>query len=212
MNSSSILTTRRLESALDWLAVHNVAFHSEEDFQHELAFHLKMLLRRTKVRLEKNFPVLGDKSRVDMYIPELRTAIELKYHKSAFKYGTFDLADAQEQEQACYLFWEDVSRIEQLISHHDVDSGYAIMLSNMQRIWQPSRSFNGTRFDEFRLYDSRENISGILNWHYKEGSTAKQQPPITLVGNYRVSWKDYCRHDDKKNGVFRYLLLHIGCA
>ena len=204
------LTHARFDAALDWLSVHYGAFHTERDFQYELAFHLKVLLRGVDMHLEHTFATLGEGTFVDIFIPELRTAIELKYHKGAFDAPPYSLKDAGEQEQGCYRFWQDVRRIERIIKNNEADSGYAILLSNKSSMWKkPQYGTRSGRFGEFRVFDNRQNITGTLNWNYEEGSKARRQDPVHLEGHYCTQWKNYHLHEGKKNGAFRYLLIHI---
>ena len=64
---------------LTGLAESREVFHSEADFQHALAWHIHQTMPASQIRLEYPMPVEHRKMHVDIWLPEEKVAIELKY-------------------------------------------------------------------------------------------------------------------------------------
>ena len=67
-----------ISSLIEDLSLLRPVFHSEADFQHALAWHIREVMPDCQVRLEfKPFP--AERVYLDIWLPTLGTAIELKY-------------------------------------------------------------------------------------------------------------------------------------
>jgi hypothetical protein len=61
------------------LASKRPIFHSEADFQHALAWELHIGCPDIRVRLEVPHQALDESQHLDLWLPDLKIAIELKY-------------------------------------------------------------------------------------------------------------------------------------
>lgn len=211
-------------------------FHSEADFQHELAW----LLRKEthiKPRLEYPYPpkprkdkkdTKGENAKIrkreymDIWLPGKDVAIELKYQTnelgSSLSGESFQLTQQSRGPQVRYDFLKDVQRLEDLdLPGYKV--GFAILLTNSRSLWNaPAKNRKEPIVDpEFRLHEydedgNRRVISGCLEWadHSKQKCEGPRTHPLCLNGSYRPCWKKY--YDlkfDKEPGLFKYLAFQV---
>lgn len=186
-----------IEAAMAALAKRRPVFHSEADFQHELAWTIHERHPDAGIRLEYPLPLDGPR-RVDIWLADGPTAIELKYWKSG---GAQDLAR--------YDFWKDVDRIESLIADLWIDTGYVVAVTNDQSIWNKGKP--GTADESFRLHEGRE-IEGTLTWGARAGPGTRKgrEQPHDLRGRYRINWRDYST--PMPNDALRYLIIDVGAG
>lgn len=190
-------------TAMDELAQEQQIFYSEADFQLTFAWILRS---QHRIRLEAPFPSDdGSRRQIDIWLPDEHVGMEMKYPKSRFEFedelGLVLLKGADEQEANCYNFWKDVMRLEYWKEIGRIDHGFAILLTNMSRMWKAPRKNDASAFREVRLFDGRA-VSGTLHMH--TGPRKQPYVPITLRGMYDVRWRDYC---EVKGERFRYIVL-----
>ena len=200
-----------IHSIMRGLADKRPIFHSEADFQFALAWHIKKKAPNCEVRLE--WPPLKENMRIDIWLRNDATVIELKYpldkapeiwhDGERFKLGNYRSA------QARYSFVKDIERIEQLVDnkHARVKRGFAVLLTNRPRLWkEPPRTRPDTNDKEFRIHEHRR-LKGELCWRDRAPSR-RMQDSIKLQKSYKMSWRDY--HDFGAKVRFRYLAIEVG--
>lgn len=206
--------TETLQGELTRLAQRRPLFHSEADFQHELAWQLQSQGLVDKVRLE--LPVHTDKGVMNLDLLAVRgkerVAIELKYWKRALNLTLpdgerFALKNQGAHDISRYDFWKDVWRIETMIDEGQVDAGFALTLTNDPGYWRPGRG--GTIDAAFRLHPERAEVSGALAWEKHAGiGTTRGRPDLHIRSSYQLSWHDYSLPDPQH--PFRYMMLAVG--
>lgn len=204
--------TNALRAELTSLALRRPLFHSEADFQHEVAWQLQSTGLADKVRLELPVHTKEGVMNLDLLAVRdgLRVAIELKYWKRAMEHTqngeVFTLKNQGAHDISRYDFWKDVWRLETMLDDDKADLGIAVTLTNDPGYWRPGRG--GTIDAAFRLHPERPSVTGQLNWTAKAGAgTTKGRPDLQLRDAYRLAWSDYSRpHPDH---AFRYLMLPV---
>lgn len=188
-------------------------FHSEADFQHALAWHIKELNPRSHIRLEiKPFPEKSNRMHLDIWVPSEGTAIELKFltRHLGFQHGDEAyLLSNQQSTQGCYDFVKDIGRIERIVTDRiDADRGFAVHLTNDSRYWRPTSSIWETNNDaQFRIHEGIV-LTGTRSW--RSGSSWKnREDSIELRGEYTMQWCDYSKFGSQKNSRFRYLAIEV---
>lgn len=163
-----------IKSLLSELSKARPVFHSEADFQHALAWQIKLQKPNVKVRLEYPLSIEQELDEdLDILISDnqCNTAIELKYKTSPFfaplDSEIFHLKGQGAQDQGRYDFLKDISRLERYVSKTPKANGYAIFLSNDSSYWRPPRD-KVTVCDEFRLTEGK-TILGALSWGKNAG-------------------------------------------
>lgn len=179
------------------LAKQYPSFRLEADFQHALVQQIRKSMPNSEPQLEHYIKNM----RLDIYLPTERIAIELKHrlpHRNA-NYGR-------------YYFLEDVERIERVVKDGNADSGFAVLLTNYQTLWDPPKgeSWKKTTDAAFRLHEGR-TITGKLTWSDKTAERTKEgrEGPICLTGSYRLYWRDYSSLGTGTNQQFRYLAVSV---
>ena len=208
-----------IHKLMSGLASEHSIFHSEADFQHALAWHIHTLDPGCRVRLEARFGIIaetriGKNSFVDLWLPDSRIAVELKFAKDNFetnyegekhelRKGAWDVT--------AYGFVRDIKRLEKLRNDGEIDTGFAVLLSNEPNIWTPPKRNRPAIFDAFRLHENQPPLAGQRN--VAESASAKikkSHSPITLRGSYPISWRTYYNHEGKGRGLFCYLAVEVG--
>lgn len=188
-------------------------FHSEADFQHELAWMLHKKFPQSNIRLER--PYLKENSKTD-YIDIFASVGDKKYFLE-LKYKTIKLKPEQEiiktrkieekfclknqgaRDCGCYDFWKDVSKIESKIVKDNNSLGYAIFLTNDHRYL---RGFRKNTFSyDYNIKDGRTIKIGSLGLLH--GFNKGREEEIILKNSYNLEWQDY------GNYGFKFLLLEI---
>ena len=125
-----------LPAVIATLAAERPVFHSEADFQHSLAWHLKLADPAARIRLETR-PVRG--MRLDILVESRgrRTALELKYLVKRFHGDVggevFDLPDQSAHGISRYDVVKDIVRTESFVANGVADEGRTIVLTNDRR-------------------------------------------------------------------------------
>lgn len=175
-------------------------FHSEADFQHHLAWHIRLHNEGAKVRLE--YPFEQDSSRKYCDIVVMKNGkpsigIELKYKtkklEAALKDGeSFSLKEQGAHDVARYDFCKDIARLEEWCMNKKIAHGYAVFLTNDNKYWEESGT--ATIDAAFRIHDGSSK-EGLIDWdcnkiQAKEKGkhwTAKK-PCIKLEARYAIKW------------------------
>lgn len=204
-----------IHSVMKSLAARRPVFHSEADFQFALAWRIHELEPDCEVRLEfKPFP--QERVYLDIWLPTLETAIELKYATQTLDTECvgerFALKSQSAQDQRRYDFLKDVERLERIVSYGRAKRGLAIMLTNDTLYWKPpQQNWQSMADAAFRIHDGLPKI-GELRWSPSagEGTTRSRTSPICLTGAYVAHWANYSRLDANSNSQFRYLAFEVG--
>lgn len=206
---------------MEGLADTRPVFHSEADFQHALAWRIHEVDRDPGIRLEWPVTLPGRRKRiyVDVYLPNHKVAVELKYltQKLQFKHEDecFALRSQSAQDTRRYDFLKDIQRLEQLSlsDSADVRAGFAILLTNDHLYWkEPPPGWKTTNDADFRIHEGLTK-RGYMAWSERAapGGIKEREDPICLNGSYRLEWRDYKDIGDGANQRFRYLAIQVGC-
>lgn len=194
------------------LAANCPIFLSEAEFQHALALHVRDAMPGRHVCLEfPPFPKEG--MSLDMWLPDMGIAIELKYGTRKLKVerdgGFFELGDQVSLPTLRYDFVKDVQRLEHVTDGYGpADAGFAVLLTNDPSYWNPPRKEN-TVDAEFRIHEGAV-VGDKMKWSAATTPKTKEgrEDPIELNGSYECRWRDYLRLEDKY-GQFRYLAIKV---
>ena len=189
-------------------------FHSEADFQHAFAWHIHRLMPPDcQVRLEfKPFPT--EKMYLDLWLPSLGVAIELKYRTQRLTLKrvneSFDLRNQDARDLGRYDFIKDIQRLERVVADGPAETGFAVLLTNDPLYWRKPSRQTDTVDAAFRLHESRR-IMGQMAWsdRAKRGTTKCREKPIRLKGSYDCVWRDYSSLEEGKFQKFRYLPVSV---
>ncbi|MBR9859788.1 hypothetical protein GYB22_03385 [bacterium] len=192
-------------------------FHSEADFQFELAWELKSINPELELRMEKPYDINeSERWYLDILIMDgqSRIGIELKYKtrvipqaqlSSLGNLESFRLTNHAATSLGRYDFLKDIERIEYLIENEELDSGFCIFLSNDRSYWtgNPKHSTLGPNF----YINPGMTKSGKIDWvKPKESSVGKgRMKPIMLSGHYCMQWFNY----EELQPIFSYNLVEI---
>ncbi len=206
------LTRVMLEQALQSLERRRPIFHSEADFQHELAIEL-FKKYSLNIRLEKPFRVdENQKFEIDIIVSDglSKYGIELKYKTTDVEANvgdeTFMIKEHSATPLARYDFLKDLSRLE-ILKNSEIEAGFAIFLTNAKLYWKNSRkdAGNGHAF----LISEGSIKSGSMGWRNSENQNsigASRVSSIELNGSYQCSWQDYSLVEDN---LFKYLIVQV---
>lgn len=205
-----------IDILLEKLAVKRPIFHSEADFQHELAWLIHEEYPNAKIRLE--IPS-GNKTAIEhldllVEIDTLKIAIELKYKKTSIlelvNGEMFNLKPDTSHDTSRYDYLKDVSRIEDYIYRNPGSIGYAILLTNVDVFWREMKQ--GQNSEQFFLHEGRNIAKNVpMKWHEKAstGTLAGRKSELKLKNNYHIHWEDYSFLGLKQQINFKYLALKI---
>ena len=198
-------------AALSSLALRRPVFHSEADFQHELAIELAKMQPGLNIRLE--YPVPG--GALDMVLLDQAGkpcfAIELKYRKARLETEIageqFRLLNHGARDHGAYAIWQDVSRIEQFEAGKL--QGLIIVITNDRGYLTEAKE--STNFYDFRLSASRKLYGSVeLNWRDPLSQSFRQYPKtIALKGEYHLEWSEYSLVPGSQNVHFFCLKLEV---
>ena len=191
------------------LSLERSIFHNEADLQHALAWRIHTLDPDCRVRLETR---LGDYF-VDLWLPDSRVAIELKFAKCEFRTESrgeeFHLPTGSWDTTAHHYF-QDLERLEWLLNAGTIGTGFAVLLSNEPKIWTPPNPRRPNQFDAFRLHEDQPPLVGQRDVAgHATAKIKKGHPPVALSGSYPVSWRPYSNLEGEGRGKFRYLAVEV---
>lgn len=216
------MTKEELNETLKSLASRRPVFHSEADFQHELA--LELVSQRYQVRLEvpKDITVNKEtvKAEIDLLISRegIWTAIELKYVKkpSTITHDgeTFELKGTWGTNLSRFDCLADSRRVEAIINAGHASVGYSVFLTNVPDAWKIDSGRLNNMAKTFSIHEGRVIKASVpLDWHPNQPSigsvSAKRlspHAPIVLHKERTLQWEDFSFFASS-NQVFRYLLL-----
>ena len=216
-----------LDKILQNLSHRRPVFHSEADFQHELAIWIQSA--GWDVRLEVPRPIAVNQAsmtaEIDLLIRKNGewTAIELKYVKKSTHvvHGDeqFHLAGSWGTNLSRFDCWADYRRIESIVAAGHAQQGHAVFLTNVAPAWNKDVGPTRNLASMFSLHEGRTVPAGSsLNWTPATptaGSvSAKRLPPYAPVLVSRAQacrWTDYSQLG-QPGGTFRYLMLSTSGA
>ena len=199
-------------------------FHSEADFQHELAMELRRSGYGVRLEVPHSIAVNGAQvgAELDILVIEpktqRRTAIELKYvtaRKTVVHAGeTFNLCQNWGTNLSRFDCWADFQRVGGLVAAGGAHCGFAIFLTNAEDAWLVDAGPTGIMAQQFSIHDNRNVATGaVMDWVPNAppvGSVLKKRlppySPITVQTHTVCTWTDYSVLPEP-NGRFRYLLL-----
>lgn len=213
----------QLCAAIDALAVRRPVFHSEADFQYELALQIGGM--GYNVRLEKPFTLGENTIEVDIIasLGGKNMGIELKYKHQTSKsvigidrYGEhFEVVDNWGTNLTRYDVWSDFCRMAALVAAKAIDKGYSIILTNAP-LWDAPGPIMARNFSlqDGAVPDLRK--SWVWNDHTEEQkrrTIGNRSDPLILP--FRPSeplhWEEYTKENNDPSpiihtlGHYRYL-------
>ena len=193
------------------LSLARPVFHSESDFKHAFSWQVQQDYPSVRVRQEVGNLIDGPHRRyVDIWLPDSRTAIVLKYLTRAavviHEYEEFRLRDQDARDAGQYDFCLDIARFEGIVDAKRANDGYATLLTNDHLYWNRPRKVQANDTD-FVLHEERE-ITGTMAWSPGPGAGTVERP-IEVRGRYGVHWREYSDPAGTGYTKFRYLLLHV---
>ena len=217
------MTIQDIKNILEDLSKQRPVFHSEADFQQELAFAIRQKFNTINVRLEKPFNI--DKVKynkaLDIFLIENKKSkigIELKYPKNELKIKInkelFSLSRDNNPGGTRYSFLHDIKRLEELINQGDINKGFAIMLTNVKKIqddkkFQPDKN-KQDRLEHLRLYATR-TIGKKEKIFFNKTKIAPKSPlklKYFYLGEQR-NYKEFEWIDYGTENNFKYLLVEV---
>lgn len=218
-----------LNMYLNILATSRSVFHSEADFQHELACLLNQ--HGHSVRLEKPFFMSGNhipngslRSELDIEI-DGTCALELKYKTHSLKCliqdEAFELKNQGAQNLGRFDVLDDARKVHWLKTDptNKIETGFTIFLTNDDKYWLDNAQ--GTMSEEFSLEDGRAFLAGdVLNWvgnpTANSAGTKRLPPyaPIHIQFNQNVNWEFYSdcspyANQLERNKIFKFFVLEV---
>ena len=167
---------------------------------------------------------------VDLWLPGLGVAIELKYRTREVECVApsldldpprecFSLADQGAQDHGRYDFLKDVERLERVVADRpDAGRGMAVLLTNDGLYWRAPDPEKPKTYDEsFRLHEREPNqsprcLQGTMAWAKGVGGAKKgRECQIVLKGFYPTAWKCYSvlGGGEARNRTLRYLAVEV---
>jgi len=217
MNANE-LVKKEIEAAMASLALRRPIFHSERDFQFELAWELRLQNPKLPIRLERRFMVDEDRFDVDISYkcqgqsvgisPALQVVIEIKLFKTKFEWNQagedFNLPFARWKKNR-YDFAKDILRLERLVGKCGsnesslADVGFAIGLGNDSRLWLKQDL-------ECEVGPPYELSEGTI---LKGGDTFSDLEVLHLKSEYPITWSPYSRVDAVGPSEFKWLMVMV---
>lgn len=203
-----------IHGLMEGLAAKRPVFHSEADFQFALAWQIREVMGHY-VRLE--FPPFPkERMRLDIWVPALQTALELKYPTRDLELRTddevFALRNQGTPDLGQYDFLRDSERLEQVAGQRSQAAGIALLLTNEPLYWDSSSRSETADDVVFRL-NERRRLPARMDWpdQRRAGKGKERQSPICLRGSYTCGWRDYGRRVAAGVGSlrFRYIAIHV---
>jgi hypothetical protein len=200
------------------LAERRPVFHSEKDFQFELAWEIHTHHPDWDIRIERPVDIQdGEGARIhhDIWIQHNNEVmvIELKCNTAICTINQpneiFNLQTHGAQNNGSYDFIRDIERLETTVGRCRNEGryavGYAVMITNDPRYSARARS--NADYAAFSLHE--RFINGYLNW--SRGVHRRREAPINLTGGYTLNWRDYSAlpDDTPTTQVFRYLSVRV---
>ncbi len=191
------------------LALRYPIFHSERDFQHQLAWLLREQNPGSSLRLEVPLARPSNAMMDVLFRHAGEThAFELKYKTRLLDADVggerFMLKNQSANDLGRHDFFRDIVRMERL----EATRTSVLFLTNDHGYWAgPTRP--ETVDEQFSMKDGR-SAAGELNWlsHASVGTTKGRTDPINLAGSYTMRWHDYSNLG-MPAGTFRFLWIDV---
>ena len=205
-----------LERLVAGLSSTRPVFHSEADFQHALAWAIHTAYPDVEVRLEYRASYTPDRVHLDLFLKkgDWVGIIELKYKTKPLTVTVlgekFDLQDHGAEPLGRYDFLKDLERVEEALCHYPDGTGWVVMVTNDSQYWNPPGSTEVADF-AFRIHQGRTLQPGQLTWRpgAENGVAQGRERPLSVAGNYLISWKDYSTLREGARGLMRSLVLKV---
>ena len=215
---------QRLHQVLGALAVRRPIFHSEADFQHELAMELHRY--DYAVRLEVPIQVNLRNHPVGIQLDLLtinqesgrKTAIELKYITVALEQQiqgeTFCLSDNWGTNLSLFDVLADLVRVAAVVKAGKADQGFSVLITNAKTAWSRDVLTTKIMAREFSIHEGRQLEAGSrLDWTPPSpgvGSVSQKRlapyAPVEIPRSQTCRWAEYSQLKGS-SCTFRYLLL-----
>jgi hypothetical protein len=218
-----IMNISQLGNILESLSKRRPIFHSEADFQHELAIELK--IEGFSCRLERPVSVKYNGKEVTAYVDILAkcnngekwTAIELKYVtvKLDYTHGgeRFTLANNWGPNLSRFDCLADWLRVSKIVESRHAENGYSIYLTNSEKAWSDNIMRLGNLGAAFSIHGGREICANDqMDWpkgiKLSSVSDKRLNPyaPIVAPSNQVIKWVEYSNFA-VSNGILKYLIL-----
>jgi hypothetical protein len=220
------MNPRDITTCMSKMACVRPVFHSEADFQHELAMELDRSGYGVRLEVPHSIAINGASlgAELDILVIEpktrRRTAIELKYvtaQKTVVHAGeTFNLCKNWGTNFSRFDCWADFQRVGGIVAAGHAHCGFAVFLTNAEDAWHVDAGPTATMARQFSIHDNRNVAAGaVLDWapiRPTVGSVSKKRlppySPITVPTPTVCTWTDYSALPGP-NGRFRFLFLAI---
>jgi hypothetical protein len=219
------MNTKHLHQLLSQLGKRRPVFHSEADFQHELAQELATGGFSSRIEKPLHIKINGVtvKAEVDLLILKgdnnEQTAIELKYVTGALEVRhteeSFNLCNNWGTNLSRFDCLADLQRVRAMIESGHATKGYTIFLTNVEEAWNRDVTSRNLMGMQFSIHEGRHLTHGTtLDWHppqprVKSVSRKRLAPyaPIIIPKDQTINWTNYSHFNATNNSRFRYLLL-----
>ena len=206
-------------NAIAELANENKVFHSEADFQFQLAWMIKYRENNFEIRIEKPYLIDIKNIYIDIIIFDNNNnayAIELKYATSQVKFNlgkeTFSLKQQGATNQKRYDYYHDIQRLENLKNKNLIKNGYTILLTNNLGYLNEPKGVD----KEFNFSNSHIINPGSYFFleKAKQGTIKGRMKKIIINKTYNCKWNDYLTlslptQKQEKNLQFKYIMIEI---
>jgi hypothetical protein len=224
---SEVMKADKVHSVLRELSNRRPIFHSEADFQHELALELNRCGWECRLEVPIAIKVKGEKAKAEVDLiarsqnGEKSTAIELKYVSEKLQTScnreNFDLSKNWGVNLSRFDCLADWQRVASIVDSGYAQAGFAVFMTNCEDAWTRdlAKGKNPPMAMEMSIHEGRKFRKGdALDWHPQTpsvGSVSKKRlppyAPIICPASVSCAWTDYSQVRAGKNGQFRYLLL-----
>jgi hypothetical protein len=215
------MNTEYLLGLMNQLSIRRRLFHSEADFQLELASLFKE--SGHSVRLEKSFRLNTNfienvKFELDIEL-DGEIAIELKYKTKKLSINVdgeqFLLTSHSAGNLGRFDAIDDARWVRELVNSGISTKGFTIFLTNDYDYWTNDAS--NTMARNFNIVQERVLSDGdSLAWHPIDpsaGSAGKSRinpyAPIPIHFNEMIRWHNYSDLNGIKNGNFRFIVINV---
>ena len=218
------MNTETLEKILTRVAARRPVFHSEADFQHELALELGRSHHAVRLEVPIQIKIKNQQVGIELDLlatdpeSEVVSAIELKYITAPLEVTnggeSFSLSANWGTNLSLFDALADFERVGAAIMAGKAKQGFTILLTNSTTAWSRDVMNTSILARAFSIHEGRQLFAGeALDWCPPSpgvGSVSKKRlfpyAPVQIPKDQRCRWRDYSRVNGA-NGIFRYLML-----
>lgn len=216
------MTKDELNKVIKSLSLRRPVFHSEADFQHELAIELANNNYQVRLEVPREITINGTlvRAEIDLLIHKenFMTAIELKYvkTKSTIEHcgEVFQLKETWLSNLSRFDCFADCQRIEAFVDASYANVGYSIFLTNKADAWEKDISNKNNLAKFFTIHHDRNIDANVpIDWYpnqptKKSVSARRLSPysPIILKRQRTIEWNEYSIFESVHQ-KFKYLIL-----